>query len=199
VGGTSIENTHPFAQGRWIFAHNGTVPAFLKVRDRMMPHLDPTFAADIHGTTDSEHVFQFLMSLRLRHPEMTLREVVARGVNAVRGWAREAAPDKRLGLNIVMTDGRSLVGTRLGRTLWQLRRTEITPCPICGRSHVHHAAGMTYRAVEVASEPITDDAWQEVPDGSVFSVEEDYALVCEPLDSHGGLPPAPSRAPVSRI
>src|SRR5580700_5613912 len=24
IGCTSIANTHPFAQGRWIFAHNGT-------------------------------------------------------------------------------------------------------------------------------------------------------------------------------
>ena len=28
VGALSLENTHPFAFGPWVMAHNGTVPAF---------------------------------------------------------------------------------------------------------------------------------------------------------------------------
>ena len=41
IGPPGIENTHPFVHGRWIFVHNGTVPDFLKVRDRMIEEIDP--------------------------------------------------------------------------------------------------------------------------------------------------------------
>ncbi len=181
VGGTSIENTHPFHHGKWIFAHNGTVPNFLDVRDRMMPEIDPLFENDIKGTTDSEHVFFFLLSLRMRHPDRGLRELVGVGLNRIRLWCEVVDSQARIGLNIVLTDGREMVGSRFGRSLWHLRRERVYTCEICGRTHVHHKAGIDYRAVEIASEPISDDPWEEFPDGVVYSVDEDYYLLVESL------------------
>jgi predicted glutamine amidotransferase len=90
-------------------------------------------------------------------------------------------PTAPVGLNIVLTDGDCLVGSRLGRTLWQLRREQVYTCEICGRSHVHDDAGIDYRAIEIASEPISDDNWQELPDGVVYSVDEDHYLLVESL------------------
>lgn len=187
VGGTKIENTHPFHYGKWIFAHNGTVPHFLEVRDRMMPHIDPMLQNDIRGTTDSEHVFYYLLSLRLRHPETDLRALVAAGLNHLRGWCAEVDPSANVGLNIVLTDGTDLVGSRLGRTLWHLRREQVYTCDICGRSHVHHDFETDYRAVEIASEPISDDPWEQFPDGVVYSVDEDYYLLVESLAKYQGV------------
>ena len=181
VGGTSIENTHPFHHGKWLFAHNGTIPHFLAVRDRMMPEIDPLLRNDIKGTTDSEHVFYFLLTLRLRHPDVGLRELVAIGLNRVRSWCADVDPQAKVGLNIVLTDGAELVGSRLGRTLWHLRREQVYTCNICGRSHVHHDVGTDYRVVEIASEPITDDYWEEFDDAVIYSVDEDYYLLVEPL------------------
>ena len=181
VGGTAIENTHPFHNGKWIFAHNGTIPHFPEIRDRMMPEIDPMYRNDINGTTDSEHVFYFLLTLRMRHPDVGLRELVGIGINRLRRWCEEVDPAAKVGLNIVLTDGSALVGSRLGRTLWHLRREQIHTCKICGRPHVHHQAGTDYRAVEIASEPITDDYWEEFPDGVVYSVDEDSYLLTEPL------------------
>ena len=185
VGGTAIENTHPFHHGRWIFAHNGTVPNFAEVRDMMIPDIDPMLRNDIKGTTDSEHVFYLLMTLRMQHPAMDLRQLVALGLNRVRHWCAEVDPAAKVGLNIVLTDGTELVGSRLGRTLWQLRRENVHTCEICGRSHVHHDVGTAYRAIEIASEPITDDNWEALPDGVVYSVDEDHYLLVEPLDTYG--------------
>ena len=39
----------------------------------------------------------------------------------------------------------------------------------------------TYRAVEIASEPITSEHWLQVPDATVFSVDPDMRLRIEPL------------------
>lgn len=185
VGGTSIENTHPFYYGRWIFAHNGTIPHFLKVRDRMIPEIDPLLRNDIKGTTDSEHVFYFLLSLHLRFPDHNLHEVLAVGLNRLRQFCDDVDPAAPIGLNVVMTDGAAVVGSRLGRTLWHLRREQVYICEICGRPHVDHHAGRNYRAIEVASEPISGDNWQELPDGVVYSVDEDHYLLIESLARYG--------------
>ena len=187
VGGTSPENTHPFEHGRWIFAHNGTIPNFLKVRDRMMPHIDPLLQNDIRGTTDSEHVFYFLLSLYMVHPEVPLRKLVGQGLNMIMRWSSEIDPTARIGLNIVLTDGYQLVGSRLGRTLWQLVREALHICPICRKTHVHHDLDKAYRGVEIASEPLTDENWRTLPDGVVYSVDEDFYLLEESLIKYAHL------------
>lgn len=182
VGGTSIENTHPFDHGRWIFAHNGTIPNFDKVRFRILEHMDPLHRSEIRGTTDSEHVFRYLLSLFLRHPERGLMEAVRDGLEQVVNWSQEVDPHARIGLNIVLTDGERMVGSRLNRSLFYLQRDHEFSCPICGRPHVHHTPSTDYQAIEIASEPVTDgELWHEVPNGTLYRVAEDYRLDMEPL------------------
>lgn len=177
VGEQSIENTHPFHHGRWIFAHNGTIPNFLKVRDLMIEQIDPLLRNDIKGTTDSEHVFYYLLTLHMREPGALLLDLVAEGIAQIMRWSAQIDPTRKVGLNIILTDGDNLIGSRQGRTLWFLERELVFKCPICGKSHVHHEVGADYKAVEFASEPLTDEAWREMPDGEVFSVGEDYRLL----------------------
>lgn len=177
VGGTSLENTHPFHCGHWIFAHNGTVPNFDEVREKMMPQIDWRHRDKILGTTDSEHVFHYLMSLFLRHPERGLLETVRHGLRQVIKWSAEVDPHARVGLNIVLTDGEHLVGSRLNRSLYTLHRDHIFQCRICGQPHVHHDPQTPYRSVEVASEPITvESEWTEVPNRTVFRMSGGYVL-----------------------
>ena len=87
---------------------------------------------------------------------------------------------------MLWTNGVDFVGSRLDRTLWMLERNDVLHCPMCGKSHVHHAPKTQYRSVEVASEPISSEAWREVPNGSVFSINGDLGLELLPLtsDSH---------------
>ncbi|NNK78847.1 MAG: class II glutamine amidotransferase, partial [Litoreibacter sp.] len=182
VGGTAFENTHPFDHGKWIFAHNGTVPNFDLVREKMLDHLDPLHRVEIRGSTDSEHVFRYLMSLFLQHPERGLLETVRSGLRQVIGWAHEIEPDARVGLNIILTDGEHMVGSCYNRTLFTLHRDHVFTCPICEKPHVHHNPKTSYKAIEIASEPITkEDAWQPVPQGTVFQVLPDYTLHFEDL------------------
>lgn len=182
VGGTCLENTHPFHHGRWIFGHNGTVPNFDQVRPRLLEHMDPVHRSDISGTTDSEHVFRYLLSLHLRHPERGLMGAVRTGLTQVIRWCAEVDPQARVGLNIILTDGDNMVGSRLNRSLFYLTRDHIFECPICGRPHVHHDPQRAYQAIEIASEPITyGEDWYEVPNDTLFRVGEDYRLDMEPF------------------
>ena len=89
--------------------------------------------------------------------------------------------DAPIGLNVLWTDGERLVGSCIGRTLWYLERDDIVACDICGVVHVHHKPSQGYRAVEIASEAITDEGWLHVPDGTVYSVDPDMRLRIEQL------------------
>jgi len=182
VGGTSMENTHPFHHGKWIFAHNGTVPNFDLVRPLILEHMDPLHRVEIMGTTDSEHVFRYLMSLFLRHPERGLKGVVREGLEQIIAWSAQIDPDARVGLNIVLTDGQHLIGSRFNRSLHYLVRDHVFECRICGQPHVHHRPATAYQSVEIASEPITlHEDWHEVPNKTLYSIAEDYRLDMEPL------------------
>lgn len=182
VGGTSLENTHPFHHGKWIFAHNGTVPEFDLVRPLILDRIDPLHRVEIMGTTDSEHVFRYLLSLFLQHPEKGLKTILREGLEQIITWAGQVAPDQPVGLNVVLTDGDQLVGSRYNRSLFYLVRDHIYACPICGKPHVHHEPGADYQAVEIASEPVTpDETWYEVPNKTLYHVAEDYRLDMEPL------------------
>lgn len=182
VGTPGLENTHPFVHGVWLFAHNGTVPNFERVRDLLLDAVDPLHRTEIRGTTDSEHVFRYLLTLWEHEPERPLMETLRIGLLQVIAWSREIDSDAPVSLNVLWTDGDRMVGSRLGRTLWYLERDAIVPCEICGKSHVHHDPKQPYRAVEVASEPITRERWLQVPNNTAFNVDPDFRLRFAPLD-----------------
>ncbi|PJK27944.1 class II glutamine amidotransferase [Minwuia thermotolerans] len=182
VGSPRIENTHPFVFGRYIFAHNGTLPNFEAIRPRLLEHVDPLHHDEIRGDTDSEHVFHYLLTRWAHGPQTDLLETVREGVERIVRWCAELAPGKPVGLNIVLGDGERMVGTRLNRTLWYLERDGLVRCDICGQTHVHHKPRSDYRSAEVASEPVTpEEAWRQVPNGTVYAVDPDYKLHFEPL------------------
>ena len=186
VGPPALENTHPFAYGRWIFAHNGTVPHFDQVRERLLQATDSIQHDSIHGETDSEHIFHYLLTLWAHNPGVDLLKTVRQGLQQIVAWCREIDPRAKVGLNIVLTDGKHLIGSRLNRSLWFLERDHSFVCPICGKPHVHHEPGVGYRSVEVASEPLTDEKdWKGVPNGIVYSVDPDFVLRFESLNLTG--------------
>lgn len=182
VGPPALENTHPFDHGRWLFAHNGTVAAFDKIREPMLNAIDPLHRTEIHGSTDSEHIFRYLQTLALQKPDQNLRDTLREGLTQIVRWSREADPTAKISLNTLWTDGHHLVGSRLNRTLWFLEREDVIHCEICGQPHVHHDPKQAYRAVEVASEPITHEEWLGVPNGTVFSIDRDIKIHFDPMD-----------------
>lgn len=186
VGPMSVENTHPFHHGRWIFAHNGTLPNFDEVRFRMLDHIDPLHRSEIRGQTDSEHIFRYLLSLVLHNPQVGLLDTVQHGLEQIISWCAEVEPARKVGLNIVLTDGHRLVGSRLNRTLFSLCRNRLHTCTICKNTHVKHKKSTSYRAVEVASEPVTvDEDWDEVPNGVVFRTTDDFDLKMRRFSGQG--------------
>jgi glutamine amidotransferase len=106
---------------------------------------------------------------------------VRRAILKVIAWSRAAAPSEPPGLNVILSDGERMVGTRWGRSLYYLERRGLQPCNICGVPHIAHQPARAYRAVEVASEPITDEPWRAVAERILYTVSPDISLRFEPL------------------
>jgi glutamine amidotransferase len=198
VGSPTPVNTHPFRRGSAFLIHNGHVPAFDHVRPRLRDRLSDRHRQAIRGTTDSEHVFALLLQLRQEHPTAPLHAVTRRAVRLLQRWCNDAPPPVHTGvsdvpfddadsvddalihstlaLNLLWTDGDSLGGARLNRSLWAVRRTTAYVCPVCGADHTDAPADASYRATVLASERVTDEDWRPVPNGSVFHVADDGVL-----------------------
>lgn len=205
VGEPREENCHPFRREGSLFAHNGHVPGFEGVRPRILEDISPPLTRGIRGDTDSEHIFHLLLS-RLRRrlsppPDEIVRdadprvlcELLAGVIRDIREWRAEtgsdtetggpgspAGPPARLGLNVLWIVGDRLVGSRVGRSLWYVERDGAHECPVCGNRHPAPEPD-EYRSVLVASERITDEAWREVPEPSVFWIDEATRLRAVPL------------------
>ena len=109
VGVAALENTHPFVHGRWVFAHNGTVPRFDRVRERLLGEIAPAHRALIKGQTDSEHMFRYALTLLEAGEVAGPRDAVARVVKDIVAMTREIAPDDPIGLKQTETFWRERV------------------------------------------------------------------------------------------
>ncbi|GIF13326.1 gamma-glutamyl-hercynylcysteine sulfoxide hydrolase [Actinoplanes teichomyceticus] len=130
----------PFADGRWLFSHNGVVRGFPGTLARLAAELPVEDLLTLDAPTDSAALFALLRhQLRAGKPAA---EAVASLVRAT----REAAPGSRL--NLLLTDGEQIVATTAGHAL-----------------SVRAGDG----AVLVASEPLDDDpSWRAVPDNHLL-------------------------------
>lgn len=201
VGKPSHTNTHPFRHGPALLIHNGHVPAFEAVRPPLLDRLSEERRRYIQGTTDSEHVLALLLQLQDEAPSTPLSEITRAGIQHIQSWVEREAPNAQTGpidadttalsheevedllaLNLLWTDGSTLAGSRLNRTLWALDRSSVRRCPLCGLDHADPPAGADYGATALASERLTDEDWSAVPNGSVFSVTGEALFHLEPLD-----------------
>lgn len=190
VGDRSLVNTHPFVLGRWVFAHNGTVAALDRLHARLTQETRPELAALRMGTTDSEAAFVWLLS-RLAEagvdtaaPERVetarLRDAFARA--AAELWSRcEALEPGEAKLNFLLTDGRSLVATRINHALHVSQADLTAACPACGQPHAGASPEGAYRAARLASEPLAAEGWSEIPNGSVVTIDAEAAVEIQPL------------------
>ncbi len=133
----------PFAAGPWLFSLNGFVVGFRgPVGEELRRLVTEERAIGLEGTTDSEVVFALVLDAldRGAAPAAALASVSAEVLSRT---------DARL--NLLLTDGRTIVASACGNSLFTL---------------VDH--GLAERGVLVASEPLDDHpGWVEVPDRTI--------------------------------
>jgi predicted glutamine amidotransferase len=197
-------NAHPFRNGRWLFAHNGTVLDFERVQPWLVANTDPELGALLMGDTDSEHLFYFLLT-RLarvgvhrtgRAPSST--ELVARVVRESLAELDEVSASlgaRRPLTNVLLTDGRTFVGHRAGMPLHLSTQkrfcADFATCPavkVCMERV--RPEGRPVNHLLLASEPIGEgeNLWEELADGTTVALDEGFRLALTP-PAHGWTAP----------
>jgi glutamine amidotransferase len=151
----------PFASGRWLFSHNGVLQGWPASAERLTaaasadPPRQPLSLFSLEAMVDSAFLWALVLG-RLEAgdpPDAALAETIF-AIEAAGGTGR---------FNFLMTDGRSVIATAAGDTLWY-----------------RQADG----AVVVASEPGDEEpGWTEVPDRQVLTAAPDRVTV-RPLTAH---------------
>lgn len=200
VGQPTELNTHPFRAGGSLLAHNGHIGHFDVIRPKLLEHLGPSRSEAIRGSTDSEHFFHLVLAELEEAGEPM--EALRRAADRVWRWGDALEVPAPLFLNTLFVHEGQLYGTRLDRTLWVLERSAALTCPVCGQRHAEPPSREDYRAIVLASERITDEPWQRVPEASVFRITEDLRLevralfgTADPLPLAAPSPPGPSGKP----
>jgi predicted glutamine amidotransferase len=150
VGPVSLENTHPFLRGPWVFGHNGTIEDV----ERLRATASATRLDEIRGSTDSEIFFAYLLTRLDRvggSGSTDTRRANAAAIDAalVDAVVEAASRPESEAYNFMLADGDTLYAFRRGRTL-----------------HLHETAA----SVQVASEAVTDEPWVSVEDGTLLKV-----------------------------
>ena len=157
--GQSIDmsNCQPFQADKLLFTHNGYIKRFRETLYRPMRQAmsDRAYTA-IHGSTDSEHIWGLLLSILFSQGSPTLAVSLEQSLEKLTAWAYEY--DAPMAANVLLSDGKNLVGTRFAS---------------------HHRAPSLYwlrddprfpKAVLVASEPLFDGNWEACPNSSLFTI-----------------------------
>lgn len=190
VGQPSLENTHPFTHGPWTFAHNGTLRGMDRLEEQLLRETPEKLRLLRAGSTDSELIFYWLLGRMQARGQSSgeacaelegLADAVGDGVAALARRADAVDGERPSRLNLMLTDGRVLVASRWNNSLFFVRRRGVRDCEICGIPHVVHDEAVDYRAVVLASEPISSEVWEEVPEGTIVVVGGDLDPVVRPV------------------
>ena len=187
-----ITNCHPFWHGHFLFMHNGGIEHFSRIKRRLQNALSDAAWESIEGSTDSEHAFALLLDAvggaEAAPTTAALRAAVVTTLQRLAQLAREAGVADAMACNFAVTDGRSTVVSRYARNVGK------PPASLfwsAGERYVCEgedgdmlpAGGGGYRAVMVASEPLTrrPEEWTEVPENHTVAVGPDCSVAVEPI------------------
>jgi glutamine amidotransferase len=183
VGGNSVLNTHPFQHGKWVFAHNGEIPQFDRCRDAIDAEIAPRLRRFILGDTDSERIFFLFLTQLAQHGPLTQRMSVDEVMDALESSTKlirklADGPDapEPCSLNLLVTDGTSLVAVQGGKTLYwstyKERCSERDTCPFFAASCEAASKDGFVNHLVVSSEPLSgENIWLEMEQGDMVGVD----------------------------
>jgi len=173
VGPTRLENTHPFVNDGWVFAHNGTI----QHQDELRARCSGRRLREITGDTDSELFFAYVLTRLDENNLVRLegdgsRDLATKLIHELTAELRSL----RIGaFNFVLSDGQTTFAHRFGRSLFVLERGPTDPVrelrPVDDGATIMTKWTARRHAVFIASERITDEPWREIDDGTLLRIE----------------------------
>lgn len=179
-GDVTENNCHPFHYRDFLMMHNGGVAGFEKIRRPLSNRLSESRYGWVRGQTDSQHLFALFLDhyLSATVPGAASMadalEAMFRDLRALKAEAGLAEPSC---LNMVVTDGREMVGSRYvdmpGVKPLSLHHTEGSRYVCDDQGCAMRETASDKQAVIIASEPLTREAhhWHDVPPGHFILVD----------------------------
>lgn len=203
VGQVDTLNSHPFRYGSWLFAHNGTIFEFDRMKDLIEAEIADEFKQVLFGSTDSERYFFFLLSHMKEagipsdgRGALDLEaacQAQQRAISKIFRWAQELniEPPKA---NYILTNGSTMFARRAGLELYLSTQKKVCAdallCKeankICLAGVLPHLQTTALRPRKcnhllVASEPIDEEnIWEEIPDGSLIALDDNMKISLHP-------------------
>src|ERR671910_3552424 len=184
-------NWHPFREGKWLFMHNGYIAEFDALRRDLMLAVDPVRFPRIHGSTDTEVVFQLALSYGLEDDPIDALERTV-------GFIEATASAHGVGAAVQGT-----FGIADGETLWAVRyATEGVPRSLYASVEAEslrrlHPDNPRLQQLSdddrvIVSEPFSDlpGLWQEIEPASAVTVRRGGVLEHRPFRPVQTGPPA---------
>ena len=192
----SLQNVHPFhfANVPLVMAHNGDLAGFAEMKPLLLPHVKPEFAAQMHGTTDSEWIYALFVS-QLADPRRDLSEAEVfdafeRSLGIIRDARAKLGIALSSSVNLFVANGKQLAALRYCFDFGCYRTED--PAKVheanlsflslwytLGRDYALHdgewkmtGGAENADSIIIASEPLTKDtaAWVELPEyGALFA------------------------------
>jgi predicted glutamine amidotransferase len=170
-------NCHPFRRGQWLFVHNGFLAGFDKLRRELMLAVAPDLFPEVHGSTDTEVVFNLALTYGLQDdPVRALERTV--------GVIEEVARRQDIAGAVQAT-----FGVSDGTTLWAVRYATEGPARSLyasadvGSIRQLHPENPRFQRLSpddrlIVSEPFSDlpGVWQEIPQGTAVTVQRGGVL-----------------------
>ena len=164
VGQAMKENTHPF---QWkddlIFAHNGSIYGFDKIRDEAVQRLSPELRSCIQGQTDSEYAMVLFIHNLLKSDTLDSRDLssfqmaLSETIRTCRALTEQSGAGKAPKLNFMLITKYFLIATKAGHSLGYYK---------------YYREG-----VLVTSEPLNvHDAWQSMEENTMIALGPDGQL-----------------------
>lgn len=162
VGTVHERNTHPFSAGPWVFMHNGTLKNFAKARVRFEAEIAPEFRSELKGETDSECCFAlFRTYLEDRTGSADVVAALGKVFRTAEQICDEGSEGKRSAMNFLVSDGLRIFATRRDRSLFTLSRPDL--------------------AAIASAELLPDEAWREVPNDMLVTIDEQLRVRTQPI------------------
>ena len=164
-------NCHPFRRGRWLFVHNGYIADFHLLRRELMLGIAPELFADVHGSTDTEVVFQLAVTLGLERDPIAALE---RAVGVIEQLARRHGIAGAVQATFGVSDGESVWAVRYATE--GPARSLFASADVDSIRHLHPDNPRFQRLSPddrlIVSEPFSDlpGVWQEIPEATAVTV-----------------------------
>ncbi len=196
VGNAKDENTHPFRFRRWLFAHDGTIEAFDRVKAGLTAALPDFLRRNLQGDTDSEHAFMWFLKLlnnqnRIDDLDLdagTAAAALAATVKQLEAFSREAGAQRPSRLTFVATNGRIMVASRRGGPLHYALLEGIVPCELheidvqTPENDPRVRPHRRVKAVAFANRLLSQNGFIDVPEGSAVAVTRTLQVSVSPLN-----------------